>query len=255
MRATEKSFTCGVLESYVIPILTIWKIRAPKGLTCSEKCDHNEGVNTSTASAGLKSGDFDWQDRSSALWDKRDLSRSPVEELIRNEEAPCAPAVPGRLFDGFFAAQDRTRTLPGGTEMDHYGIYMAADEDFFPGVVVDYQALRQHVYSGKLAVIDTGLAPWMRDYLSGLGLVVISMNFTKRVRFTDVLSDENAGMHGWAFKAFGILQANLFERFTCIDADYIPLCNSRIFVKSMTKYGEPTGKRAIPPVTYGEKYG
>ena len=109
--------------------------------------------------------------------------------------------------------------------MDEYGIYTAADYNFFPGVVAQYHALRQHGYTGKLAVIDTGLDPWMADYLAERGVILISMDFVKNLRFTDVLSDEAAGMRGWSFKAFGILHANLFKRFTFIDGDYIPLCN------------------------------
>ena len=109
--------------------------------------------------------------------------------------------------------------------MDQYGIYTAADSNFFPGVVVQHHALRQHGYTGNLAVIDTGLEPWMREFLVQRGLIVIPMGFAARTRFTDVLTDETAGMRGWSFKAFGILHANLFERFTYIDADYIPLCN------------------------------
>ncbi len=109
--------------------------------------------------------------------------------------------------------------------MDEYGIYTAADSNFFPGVVAQYHSLRQHGYEGKLAVIDTGLDPWMAGYLASRGVVLISMKFLKPVRFTDVLSDEMAGMHGWSFKAFGIHHAKLFKRFTYIDADYLPLCN------------------------------
>jgi hypothetical protein len=108
---------------------------------------------------------------------------------------------------------------------EQYGIYTAADANFFPGVVVQLNSLRRHGYRGKLAVIDTGLEEWMADYLTERGIILVSMEFTRRIRFTDVLTDETAGMRGWSFKAFGILHADLFDRFTFIDADYIPLCN------------------------------
>lgn len=106
-----------------------------------------------------------------------------------------------------------------------YGIYTAADDNFFPGVVVQLNSLRRHGYEGPLAVIDTGLEPWMIGYLNARGATVINMDFAKDIRFTDVVSEETAGMRGWSFKAFGILEADLFETFTFIDADYIPLCN------------------------------
>jgi len=109
--------------------------------------------------------------------------------------------------------------------MEPQRIILNNDTNFFPGVVVQNNSLRLHGYRGKIAVFDTGLDPWMRDYLTARGIVVISMDFVKKVRFTDVLSDETAGMRGWSFKAFGILHANLFKRFTFIDADFIPLCN------------------------------
>lgn len=111
--------------------------------------------------------------------------------------------------------------------MEEYGIYTAADANFFPGVVVQINALRLHGYSGPLAVIDTGLDPWMRDYLAERHAIIIATDFVKDLRFTDVLSDEPAGMRGWSFKAFGIVQAKLFDCFTFMDADYIPLCDMR----------------------------
>lgn len=109
--------------------------------------------------------------------------------------------------------------------MDDYGIYTAADANFFPGVVAQLTSLRLHGYQGKLAVIDTGLEQWMREYLSERGAIIISMDFVKNLRYTDVLSDETAGMRGWSFKAFGIMHARLFKCFTFMDGDYIPLCN------------------------------
>jgi hypothetical protein len=122
--------------------------------------------------------------------------------------------------------------------MDPYGVYTAADANFFPGVVVQMNALRLHGYEGKLAVIDTGLDPWMRDYLTDRGAHIVSMDFTNDLRFTDVLSDERAGMWAWSFKAFGIMHARLFRSFTFIDADYIPLCNLQEELHARIEGGE-----------------
>jgi hypothetical protein len=122
--------------------------------------------------------------------------------------------------------------------MDAYGVYTAADANFFPGVVVQMNALRLHGYEGKLAVINTGLDPWMRDYLTQRGIHIVSMEFTNNLRFTDVLSDERAGMRDWSFKAFGIMHARLFQSFTFIDADYIPLCNLQEELHGRIENGE-----------------
>jgi hypothetical protein len=122
--------------------------------------------------------------------------------------------------------------------MDDYGIYTAADANFFPGVVVQINALRLHGYLGPLAVIDTGLEPWMRDYLRGRGAIIIATDFFRRLRFTDVLSDELVGMRGWSFKAFGITEARLFRCFTYLDADYVPLCDMRRELFDRVRRGE-----------------
>ena len=66
----------------------------------------------------------------------------------------------------------------------------------------------------------------------------MSMEFTNKLRFTDVLSDERAGMRDWSFKAFGIMQARLFRAFTFIDADYIPLCNLQEELHGRIENGE-----------------
>lgn len=121
--------------------------------------------------------------------------------------------------------------------MQDYGIYTAADANFFPGVVVQLNALRLHGYLGPLAVIDTGLDPWMRDYLGRRGVTIISTDFCKQLRYTDVLSDEPAGMRGWSFKAFGITHARLFRCFTYLDADYIPLCDMRVELYERARRG------------------
>lgn len=126
----------------------------------------------------------------------------------------------------------------GGSDMEDYGIYTAADANFFSGVVVHLHSLRAHGYTGKLAVIDTGLDPWMKEYLERKQAIVIPMDFVKSIRFTDVKTDENAGMRGWSFKAFGIMHARLFKRFTFIDADYIPLCNLQAELYDRIERGE-----------------
>ncbi len=122
--------------------------------------------------------------------------------------------------------------------MDDYGIYTAADANFFPGVVVQLTSLRLHGYWGKLAVIDTGLEPWMRTYLAGRGAVLIALDFLRDVRYTDTLTDETAGMRGWSFKAFGIQHARLFHCFTFMDGDYIPLCNPQQELYGRVERGE-----------------
>lgn len=109
--------------------------------------------------------------------------------------------------------------------MDEYGIYTAANASYFAGVVVQLESLRLHGYTGKLVVFDTGLEPWMREYLIEHGAHVFLMDFVRHIRFTDVKAEEHAGIKDWSFKAFGISQARMFRRFTFIDADYIPLCN------------------------------
>src|SRR5262249_4282272 len=124
------------------------------------------------------------------------------------------------------------------SRIDDYGIYTAADYNFFPGVVVQLNALRSHGYRGKLAVIDTGLEPWMRDYLTKNGATIVALDFVKSLRYTDVLSEEPAGMRGWSFKAFGIMHARLFKRFTFIDGDYIPLCNLQQALDHRIERGE-----------------
>ena len=122
--------------------------------------------------------------------------------------------------------------------MHEYGIYTAADANFFPGVVVQVNALRLHGYLGPLAVFDTGLDPWMRDYLARRGVTVVSMGFLKDVRYTDVLTDETPGVRGWSFKAFGIAHARLFECFTFLDADYIPLCDMQAELHARARGGD-----------------
>jgi hypothetical protein len=122
--------------------------------------------------------------------------------------------------------------------MDDYGIYTAADANFFPGVVVQLRALRLHGYRGKLAVIDTGLDPWMRAYLTARGATLIATDFLKSLRYTDVLSEETPGTRGWSFKAFGITHARSFRHFTFLDADYIPLCNLQEELQPRIEGGE-----------------
>src|ERR1700722_10752307 len=122
--------------------------------------------------------------------------------------------------------------------MDNYGIYTASDANFFPGIVVQLNSLRMHGYEGTLAVIDTGLDQWMRDYLSERGVIIISMDFVKSVRYTDVLSEEFAGKRGWSFKIFGIMRARLFKTFTYIDGDFIPLCNLQHELYERVSQGE-----------------
>lgn len=109
--------------------------------------------------------------------------------------------------------------------MKDYGIYTCSDFSYFSGAVVALKALRLHGYQDDFAVIDVGLYPWMISYLVDHGAIVIPMGWTRRFRYTDVLTDVNPTDEGLAYKPFGIYHAKLFKNITYIDADYIPLCN------------------------------
>lgn len=108
-----------------------------------------------------------------------------------------------------------------------YGIYTVADENFFAGAVAAINGLRSYGCRAPVAVIDLGLRPWMRQYLLDFaGVQVVDLSSLRGlVRYTDVRSDEDPLLHGWAFKAFGIAHHALFDELTYIDADYLPLCN------------------------------
>ena len=86
-----------------------------------------------------------------------------------------------------------------------YGIYTAADQNYFAGVVASINSMRFHGYRGPMAVMDTGLEPWMRDYLAGYdGVTLLSLDLLRRsTRFTDVRSDESPVSRGNSFKWFG----------------------------------------------------
>ena len=121
-----------------------------------------------------------------------------------------------------------------------YGIYTVADRNFFSGAVAAVNSLRHHGYKGPIAVIDVGLREWMRAHLLSYDdLFVLDIEYLKRaVRYVDVLSSEIPVMHGWAFKAFGISHFNLFESFTFIDADYLPLTNVEAVVRPLIEAGQ-----------------
>ncbi|MEX6688089.1 hypothetical protein QTN47_11320 [Danxiaibacter flavus] len=108
-----------------------------------------------------------------------------------------------------------------------YGIYTVGDDNFFAGIVAAINALKYYGYAGPIAVIDIGFEPWMKKYLRGFANVTVLdiEPIKKQVRFTDVDSDESPVMKGWAYKAFGIVYYDLFEKWTFIDGDYLPLCN------------------------------
>lgn len=113
------------------------------------------------------------------------------------------------------------------TTRTSYGIYTVGDENFFAGVVASVNALRYYGYTGPVAVIDVGFLAWMVDYLNDFENVqVLDIAPLRRtIRFTDIITDEEPVMCGWAYKAFGIVHYDLFDRWTFIDADYLPLCN------------------------------
>jgi lipopolysaccharide biosynthesis glycosyltransferase len=108
-----------------------------------------------------------------------------------------------------------------------YGIYTVGDDNFFAGLVAQVNALKYYGYHGPVAIFDIGFEPWMVEYLNGFDNVqVLDIEPVKKtIRFTDVMSDENPVMTGWAYKAFGIVHYDLFSKWTFIDADYLPLCN------------------------------
>lgn len=108
-----------------------------------------------------------------------------------------------------------------------YGIYTIGDENFFPGILAAINSLRYYGYPGDIGVADLGFLPWMKDYLNAMpGVVVLAIEPINRlIRFTDVKSDDQPVMTGWAYKVFSILHYDLFESWTFIDADYLPLCN------------------------------
>src|ERR1700722_98460 len=108
-----------------------------------------------------------------------------------------------------------------------YGIYTAGDENFFAGIVSSINSLRFYGYAGPIAVIDVGFTEWMQNYLASFSNVtVLSMEPVKKnVRYTDELTDENPAMTYCAYKAFGIVHYDIFDKWTFIDADYFPLCN------------------------------
>ena len=120
-----------------------------------------------------------------------------------------------------------------------YGIYTVSDENFFAGTVASINALRYYGYQGAFAIIDIGFLPWMRDYLGVMpGVSVLDIEPVKKhVRFTDVLTDEDPVMTGWAYKAFGILHYNLFRCWTFIDADYLPLSNLEAVLRPLAEAG------------------
>jgi len=110
---------------------------------------------------------------------------------------------------------------------DGYGIYTVGDDNFFAGIVASVNALKYYGYKGPVAVIDIGFEPWMVEYLNGFDNVsVLDIEPVKKnIRFTDVESDQNPVMTGWAYKAFSIVHYNLFSKWTFIDGDYLPFCN------------------------------
>ena len=120
-----------------------------------------------------------------------------------------------------------------------YGIYTVGDENFFAGIVASINALRFYGYTGPIAVIDVGFEEWMRDYLKSFAKVcILSIEPVKKnVRFTDERTDESPVMKGWAFKAFGILHYNHFEKWTFIDGDYLPLCNLEAELRPLIEKG------------------
>jgi lipopolysaccharide biosynthesis glycosyltransferase len=125
------------------------------------------------------------------------------------------------------------------THRSPYGIYTLGDHNFFAGIVASINALRFYGYIGPIAVIDIGFEEWMQDYLESFSDVsVLSIEPAKKdIRFTDVRTDESPIMKNCAYKAFGILHYNIFERWTYIDGDYFPLCNLEAELRPLIEAG------------------
>lgn len=136
----------------------------------------------------------------------------------------------------------RTKEEPKQTKepvRKKYGIYTVGDYNFFPGIVASINALRYYGCTAPIGVIDIGFEEWMADYLSSFENVqVLSIDKLKRtLRFTDELTDEPPVMKGWAYKAFGIVHYDLFDEWTFIDADFLPLCNLEDELKPLIRMG------------------
>ena len=108
-----------------------------------------------------------------------------------------------------------------------YGIYMVRVAAIFPALSLPSIPRDFHGYRGPVAVMDTGLEPWMRDYLSSYeGVEVLPLALIRSgTRFTDVRSHQSPVSRGNAFKAFGIVHYDLFDRFTWVDADLFVTCD------------------------------
>jgi hypothetical protein len=121
-----------------------------------------------------------------------------------------------------------------------YGIYTGGDREFFPGMVAAINALRWFGCGAPIAVLDNGLDPWMSEYLAGFSDVHVCdlRPLADVTRYTDVCSDESPVLLDYGFKAFGILHFNLFDRFTFIDADLLPLCDFEAALTPMIERGE-----------------
>jgi hypothetical protein len=106
--------------------------------------------------------------------------------------------------------------------------------------VAAVNSLRAHGYWGPIAVADVGLHRWMVDYLANYdSLYVLDLGHLTRVtRFTDVLADHSPVMHAYAYKAFAIVHFRLFESFTFIDGDYLPLVNMERELRPLIESGK-----------------
>ena len=120
-----------------------------------------------------------------------------------------------------------------------YGIYTVGDENFFPGIVASANALRSYGYAGPIAVIDIGFLPWMAAYLEAYpGIEVLPIEPVRRnLGFTDLHTDENPAMTGWAYKAFGIVHYDRFRAWTFLDADYFALSNVELMLRPLVEAG------------------
>ena len=125
-------------------------------------------------------------------------------------------------------------------EVKSYGVYTVSDASFFPGTVANINSLRYHGYQSPIAIIDIGFDDWMIQYLKKFDNVKVLdiSSLRKIIRFTDVKTNDEPIMKGWAYKAFGIVHYDLFQCWTFIDADYFPMCNLEQHIKPLLSYSK-----------------
>lgn len=170
---------------------------------------------------------------------KRRGQLSKLHTLLTGIEKPIIDTSKIKL-PKILQKKHRTNTKePKTVRQPNYGIYTVGDHNFFPGIVAAINSLRYHQCYCDIGVIDIGFEGWMIDYLNGYkGVRVLNLEpIKKNLRYTDVRSDQNPAMNGWAYKAFGIVHYDLFEEWTFIDGDFLPLCNLESELRPLLQQG------------------